>query len=178
MFRSLALVLALVILFPGCQANDSLQESSEEGAPAPEPVKTAPPPVVANEPAPAKEDPEPAKEPKPAASAESKWIAQLGESDAGLRFAAAVELGKAGNLDAVGPLTTTLQEDRDYFVRRAAARSLGELGSDEAVPALIEALDDEEMFVTLTVRKALETITGKRFETADEWSDWWKSTKK
>ena len=204
MIRSLPLLLVLAFLPVACQVKEPVAEPTEEAAPSQPPVKVAPPPVVPNDPAelpaapPPKEaaevpvaekgaekaaEKDPAAPGNPADEARTEahrkeLLKQLEAPGAGDRFKAAIELGKTGNADCVGPLATTLKEDKDYFVRRAAARSLGELGFEEAVPALIEAADDEEEFVAISSKKALRAITGQQFETAAEWTAWWAKKKK
>ena len=84
----------------------------------------------------------------------------LSDPDAGVRFSAAVELGKTGFKGAVEPLAKVLEKDKDTFVRRAAARSLGELDAWNAVPALIETLGAKEYFVAITAHKAILKVTG------------------
>jgi len=113
------------------------------------------------------------KAPDPAGARLTQLVGQLDDEDAGRRFSAAVELGKLGDVGCVDALVTTLKDDDDYFVRRAAARSLGMLDSERAVPALIDAVDDDEIFVGISAKAALTAITGRRFETKAEWSDWW-----
>jgi len=108
--------------------------------------------------------PEPASPAAPSASPEVKaWIDQLSDDDAGIRFSAAVELGKTGYKGAVEPLSRVLEKDKDTFVRRAAARSLGDLDAWAAVPSLIETLGAKEYFVAITAHKALTKITGQDF---------------
>lgn len=116
-------------------------------------------------------------------------ISDLKNDDAGVRFSAAVELGKKGNKAAVDPLIEILKEDRDVFVRRAAIRSLGDLNAWRAVPVLIDCLEDKELFVTTTASDALEKITGQDFGLKEGLSrsevrrvvqkakDWWEEHK-
>jgi len=107
---------------------------------------------------------EPAPQPAEKASPQVKaWIDQLSNKDAGVRFSAAVELGKAGFKGAAAPLAKVLADDKDMFVRRAAARSLGELDAWVAVPTLIDTLTDKDIFVAIMASKALESITGQSF---------------
>ncbi len=112
-------------------------------------------------------EPQPAEPaPQPAAAAPPRvktWIDQLSNKDAGVRFSAAVELGKAGFKGAAIRLAKVLAGDKDMFVRRAAARSLGELDAWVAVPTLIDTLTDKDIFVAIMASKALESITGQSF---------------
>ncbi len=110
------------------------------------------------------EQPKPIPEPKEEASPQVKaWLDQLLDKDAGVRFSAAVELGKAGYKGAAGPLAQVLADDKDMFVRRAAARSLGELDAWVAIPTLIDTLQDKDVFVAIMAGKALDSITGQSF---------------
>jgi biotin carboxyl carrier protein len=113
-------------------------------------------------------------------------IERLKSPDSGIRCSAAVELGKLAHAAAVEPLTELLEKDDDLFVRRAAARALGEINDRKAVPALIDALMDSEIYVSLQAAKSLRSITGKEFgfkETLTaskrravqaKWKKWWK----
>ena len=110
--------------------------------------------------------PEPEPEPEPMAEAPPQvktWMEQLADKDAGVRFSAAVELGKSGYKGAAIPLAEVLDNDKDMFVRRAAARSLGELDAWVTVPTLIATLQDKDIFVAIMASKALESITGQNF---------------
>jgi hypothetical protein len=131
------------------------------------PVAAAPPargpaPTPERQPEPEPEQPA-APTPEQAPPQVKGWIDQLADKDAGVRFSAAVELGKAGFKGAAGPLAKVLEDDKDMFVRRAAARSLGELDAWVAVPTLIDTLQDKDIFVAIMASKALETITGQNF---------------
>jgi hypothetical protein len=108
--------------------------------------------------APEEERPEDAEPRTPA-----DFLKDLDSPDAGVRFSAAVELGRKGNRSVAPALSRVLLEDKDVFVRRAAARSLGELEAWSAVPALIDALADKEYFVGVTAHQALVNITGQDF---------------
>jgi HEAT repeat protein len=113
--------------------------------------------------------------------------AQLGSDEAGVRFKAAVQLGKLRHPDAIAHLLPVLAGDPDLFVRRACARSLGHIRRKAAVPGLIEALVDKEVYVGLECSKALRRITGvsqgydvasspeARSAVRDRWRAWWKS---
>ena len=116
-------------------------------------------------PEPGADEPEPEPEPavEPAPPQVQKWIDDLSSKDAGVRFSAAVELGKTGYKPASVALAKVLEGDSDMFVRRAAARSLGDLDSWKSIPALIETLQDRDYFVAVTAHKALEKITGQDF---------------
>jgi HEAT repeat protein len=108
--------------------------------------------------------PEPEQEPMAEAPPQVKtWMDQLADKDAGVRFSAAVELGKSGYKGAAAKLAKVLEDDKDMFVRRAAARSLGELDAWVAVPTLIGTLQDKDIFVAIMASKALESITGQNF---------------
>ncbi len=163
---------------------------AEPGAGAGEAPPPAIPPEAPKVPEPA--PPEAPKAPEPPVEIPPQvkaWIDQLASDDAGIRFAAAVELGKSGFPGAAEPLVKVLTKDKDTFVRRAAARSLGELNAWSAVPALIDTLEDKEFFVAVTAHKALTAITGQDFGFEDGLSrsqvrkvvqkakDWWEQHK-
>jgi len=116
-----------------------------------------------------------------------KYVNQLDADEEGLRFAAAVELGRIGHPTAIDPLIRVLEKDKDYFVRRAAARSLGDMNAWVAVPALIDTLGDKEFFVAIAAHQAVKNITGQDFGFKENMSknevrkvinkarDWWKN---
>jgi len=157
-------------------------------------VKNARPIAAAPRPAPGPGDPEPAEAPaapeaprvETAPAEVQKYVEQLKADEEGLRFAAAVELGRIGHPAAIDPLMEVLEKDKDYFVRRAAARSLGDMNSWVAVPALIDTLGDKEFFVAIAAHQALKNITGQDFGFKENMSrsevrrvitkarDWWK----
>lgn len=146
--------------------------------PATEPKQPSP------EPEPVPEPVEPEVEEVPAEV--KKYIEQLGSDEEGLRFAAAVELGRIGHPSAIPSLLVVLEKDKDYFVRRAAARSLGDMNAWVAVPKLIDTLGDKEFFVAIAAHQALKSITGQDFGFRENMSrnevrkvqsrsrDWWK----
>jgi HEAT repeat protein len=140
----------------------------------------------APEPAVAKNTPVAPAENQDAPEAVRQRIDRLKSPDSGIRFSAAVELGKLAHNAAVAPLTVLLAKDEDLFVRRAAARALGEINDRTAIPALIEALMDSEIYVSLQAAKSLRSISGKEFgfketltaskrrQVQTKWKKWWK----
>lgn len=57
-----------------------------------------------------------------------------------------------------------------YWLRREAARSLGKIKSSETVPALIQALEDQDVGVSSAAREALEMIgTPEAVSAVKEW---------
>ena len=139
---------------------EELKQAAPAAPPAPAP-KEEPVPGPGETPKPPAPTPAPKVEDAPADV--QALIRDLGDKDAGVRFSAAVELGKQGHKAAVLPLVAVLEKDTDVFVRRAATRSLGELSAWRAVPSLVAALEDKEFFVAITAHKALEAITGQDF---------------
>ncbi|MHC4821972.1 MAG: HEAT repeat domain-containing protein, partial [Planctomycetota bacterium] len=109
----------------------------------------------------------------------------LADKDAGVRFSAAIELGKLGDRRAWTELVEVLQRDDDVFVRRACVRSLGELKAYEAFPALIEALTDSEEYVAKQASSVVREMAGQDFgykqsqskserkRVADRANKWW-----
>jgi hypothetical protein len=73
-------------------------------------------------------------------------IACLHDDDRLVREEAAEVLGKLGDIQAVEPLISVLEdEDEEVSARARAAQSLGELGVARAVQPLIAAPDDDEV---------------------------------
>jgi hypothetical protein len=72
--------------------------------------------------------------------------ARLHDNDALVREEAAEVMGKLGDIQAVEPLISVLEdEDEEVSVRACAAQSLGERGDARALQPLIAALDDDEV---------------------------------
>lgn len=91
----------------------------------------------------------------------NRYIAQLEDSKATVRTAAASYLGMMGAdaAPAVGPLTAKLT-DESKFVRRAAAKALGRIGAP-AVPsreALKATTRDKDPYVAKTAQWALAQL--------------------
>jgi HEAT repeat protein len=93
-----------------------------------------------------------------------KYMKQLTAASGADRAKAAEMLGKRGGInandveDAVEPLKTMLQKDRDTKARAAAARALGDIHPEASttVPTLIEALkNDKEKEVKMAAVVAL-----------------------
>ena len=183
MIRMLPLLLVAACVFAACSSEEPIEITPVGKNPEPKgKSEVVVPPVVPNEteaakpPEKAEGETAPAKKPaaaKPALTPREQHLAALESEDNGVRFAAAVELGKAGDEGCIEALVHCLKNDEDTFVRRAAARSLGQLGSEKAVPGLIAAVGDAEVFVQITAKKALTDITGQSFDTASEWLAWW-----
>jgi hypothetical protein len=83
-------------------------------------------------------------------------IALLDDKDSGVRFAAAIDLGKLGDVSAWPALAKKLHSDEDIFVRRACAQSIGDLRAYEAFPDLADALLDPEEFVAIQSHRVLQ----------------------
>ena len=98
-------------------------------------------------------------------------------------------LGKTRDPRVV-PHLVPLLKDGDIFVRMAVARLLGELGSHTAIPALIDALEDEEVSVRESALVSLRTLSGQSFpfdpkardgdrsKRVKAWRDWWEEAAK
>ncbi len=118
-----------------------------------------------------------------------RCIALLKDKDAGVRFSAAIELGKLGDRGAWKALAEALRKDDDYFVRRACARSLGELKAYDAFPDLVDALVDGEEYVALQASRVIKEMAGQDFgfkqnqakgdrkRVADRAKKWWEENK-
>ncbi len=104
----------------------------------------------------------------------------LAEGVPDVRCHAATALGNIGNLSGFLPLCAALQDAHHHNVRAAAARALGDLGLPDAVPYLIEALDDEQEWVSAAAAEALGKIGDTRAIEAliaalshpDSWTRW------
>ena len=118
-----------------------------------------------------------------------RCIALLKDRDAGVRFSAAIELGKLGDRSAWSALVETLRKDDDPFVRRACARSIGELKAYAAFPDLVEALLDGEEYVAIQSSRVIKEMAGQDFgfkqgqaksdrkRVADRAKKWWEENK-
>ncbi len=84
-----------------------------------------------------------------------RCVMQLEDKDEGIRFAAALELGKLGEVAVWPALAKRLHADEDYFVRRACAQTLGDLRAYSAFPELADALLDPEEFVAIQSHRVL-----------------------
>jgi hypothetical protein len=119
------------------------------------------PPAVVEGPPEAPETPPPSPQPMPApgevvpSPQVQRYIVQLDDKDAGVRFAAAIEIGKLGERTAWQALAKRLKADDDPFVRRACARSIGDLRAYEAFPDLLEAFLDGEEYVAIQSNRVL-----------------------
>jgi HEAT repeat protein len=75
----------------------------------------------------------------------------------GIRWLAAVILGKRRDPAAVGPLVEVLH-DRNRHLRRAAIEALGAIGEPGAIGALIEMLRDPYLIVRIQAVRSLVQI--------------------
>lgn len=82
-------------------------------------------------------------------------IAALGNGDFEVRMRVASSLGKMGEV-ALEPLLATLSDtNKDWAVRGDAAKALGELGDERAVGLLLNAFEDENVYIRRMVAEAL-----------------------
>jgi hypothetical protein len=88
-------------------------------------------------------------------------LAESRNSDEQVSLGAIDRLGRMEDPRATACLTSCLKDTR-FIVRIYAAAQLGERHDAAAVESLIEALDDESVFVRQTVAGALEHIGGDR----------------
>jgi len=70
-------------------------------------------------------------------------IKSLQDEDPRVRLTAIGALARLGDEQAVGPLSSLLQKDKDQDVRARAASALGQINSPSAIEALMHALADE-----------------------------------
>ncbi|WP_067046912.1 HEAT repeat domain-containing protein [Methanofollis ethanolicus] len=83
--------------------------------------------------------------------------AAAGHRDAGVRWAAALALGKIGSPDSI-PALSPLVSDTDPAVRWKAVEALGAIGGEAAVGPLVMALDDRDEEVCGVATAALTAI--------------------
>jgi len=88
-------------------------------------------------------------------------LGSLQDHDIAVRAEAASSLGQLGNLKAVVPLISTLQNDSDPYVRSLAAKALGELGDPRAMEPLRSAILNDTMEVSMEAGKAGSVLAGK-----------------
>jgi HEAT repeat protein len=91
------------------------------------------------------------------AAALPSLVAAAGHRDAGVRWAAALALGKTRSPDGI-PTLSTLVADADPDVRWKAAEALGAVGGETAVGPLVLALDDRDAEVCGAATAALTAI--------------------
>ncbi|NIA07893.1 MAG: hypothetical protein GWP14_09740 [Actinobacteria bacterium] len=94
------------------------------------------------------------------------------ESDEFIRRDAAVALGKVCGPEAVRALLEQLRADQDDQVRAACARSLGEYKYPGVTQALVGALLAEDFCIVFEARRSLGKLTGKSFQSSQEWQNW------
>ena len=85
-------------------------------------------------------------------------IQALDFQDIAVRAEAAESLGNLGDMRAVNPLISTLQQDNDPYVRSIAAKALGELGDPKAEDVLLNSLENDTLEVGLEIGKALQKL--------------------
>jgi len=88
--------------------------------------------------------------------------ALLNDIDTGVRFRAALSLGKIQDKEAVPALIKALSH-RDEYVRESAASALGQIGDQRATDALKKARKDKIDFVSKAAVKALKKIRGRKW---------------
>ena len=113
-------------------------------------------------------------------------IADLGTGDVTKIFAAAVFLGRAGDLDAVEPLVKVIHEFKDPLGRSMAAQALGRLHSCDAAPVLLSLFTEKNTDVFLSAAQAFAKISGldtglsgdatrnEKQGKKEEWTNWWR----
>jgi hypothetical protein len=98
------------------------------------------------------------------------------DDDPLVRLAAVGALGRIGRPEGLGYLVGALG-DKTPLVRSQAALSLGKSRDPAGVSHLMLALRSEmNPLVLSSIIKALEALTGQRFESRDEWLQWWKES--
>lgn len=91
------------------------------------------------------------------------YIKFLVDNDPNARYCAALYLEQAADKDSVPALIAVFGTE-DNYLKGAAAKALAKIGPDAiaAVPALTEASNDEDSWVSTTAVYALEKIKGKK----------------
>ena len=85
-------------------------------------------------------------------------VALLQDAEPRIRRRAALAAGRVRLSEAVAPLTTVLQSDRDPEVRQMAAFAIGLIGDAAAAPALTAALADPDPLIQGRAAEALGLI--------------------
>jgi phycocyanobilin lyase subunit alpha len=99
-------------------------------------------------------------------------VAQLQDADISKRYYAAWCLGSMQDPKSIDALVIALKDECDrtnlggYPLRRKAAEALGRIGDRRAVPALIQALECEDLFLRETAAWALSRIGDPSASTA------------
>lgn len=83
---------------------------------------------------------------------------------------ALVEIGDP----SVGALLRITKDPRPD-VRGSAICALGDLGDEKAVPVAIAMLDDKDESVRDDAMGALESLSGEKHATREEWETWWRA---
>jgi HEAT repeat protein len=88
----------------------------------------------------------------------NKLIVDLKDENPNIRSDAAEQLGKTGNSHAVVPLTTVLETDNVWSVRKWAAWALGEINDRRAFDPLIRALQHMDWIIRVKAAEVLGKI--------------------
>jgi len=91
-----------------------------------------------------------------------RLIGMISDANDAVASSAVDALGEIGDARAVEPLRAALARATGRVAKASAAEALGKIGEPSAVPDLIEALDDDDMFVRSTVARALGQIGDAR----------------
>jgi hypothetical protein len=91
-----------------------------------------------------------------------RYLAQLGNSDEGIRIDSVMQLGRMRAERAIDPLAATLSGDRSANVRDAAAKALGLIGSQKALPALQQSAQSDSSYdVRRSAQYAIDVIQSR-----------------
>jgi HEAT repeat protein len=99
-------------------------------------------------------------------------IKALEDEHHAVRAIATGALRKNRDKRAISALARSLK-DNNVCVRAAAAFALSTTKDSSAVPHLIEALHDETIREEVT--DALQVITNRKFDSHEEWAEWYRS---
>lgn len=103
-------------------------------------------------------------------------VQALGDRDSQISWHAGQFLGKIGDEEGVVSGLVQALAEGEFNTRSAAADGLALIGSEaiDAVPVLIQALQDDELWIRDRSLLALKSITGEDFgKNANAWQAWW-----
>jgi HEAT repeat protein len=101
----------------------------------------------------------------------------LRDNDIGVREAAAEALMSLAATESADEIVSRLQIETEKSVRIRLAQAAAVIKSQKFVEPLINWLRSDDEILVKTANKALEDITGRRYNGFQEWSAWWDQVK-